>query len=100
MSVATFLRQFQQEEEGNSLLDNVNLWFSSYLSISISSRDDRNTIMQIIAQLMPTIGNINSIQMCHCHLYYLFGLHDFEALRNYAKPLKDMLIKTRILDIK
>jgi hypothetical protein len=63
MSVATFLRQFQREEEGNSLLDNVNLWFSSYLSISISSRDDRNTIMQIIAQLMPTIGNINSIHM-------------------------------------
>jgi hypothetical protein len=62
MSVASFLRQFQrEEEEGNSLLENVNLWFSSHLSLS--PRDDRNTLMQIIAQILPSIGNINSIHM-------------------------------------
>jgi hypothetical protein len=95
MSVANFLRQFQREQqEGDSLLDNVNLWFSSHLSISL--RDDQNTLMQIIAQILPSIGNINSIHMCH--LYYFFGLHDFEGV--HPKPLKEMLTKTRILDSK
>jgi hypothetical protein len=96
MSVANFLRKFQQEEVGNSLLDNANLWFDSRLSLS--PRNDRNTLMQIIAQLMPTIGNINSIHMCHLH--YMFGRHDFGLVHNYAKPLKEMLTKTRILDSK
>jgi hypothetical protein len=90
--VANFLRQFQrEEEEGNSLLDNVNLHFSSLLSIS--ARDYDNTLMQIIAQIMPTIGNINSIHMCH------FELPVFERVNNYAQPLMEMLTKTRLLDI-
>jgi hypothetical protein len=94
MSVANFLHQFQREEEvGNSLLDNVNLLFSSRLSLSPPDHD--NTLMKIMAQLMPTIGNINSIQMCY--ISHLFGLHNFEGVNNYAQPLKEMLTKTRIL---
>jgi hypothetical protein len=92
MSVANFLRQFQQEEQqqGNSLLDNVNLWFSS----SISARDD-NTI-----QLLPMIDNINCMSMRSLN-HMGFGRIGLERnnTASSSQLLTTMLTNARILEI-
>jgi hypothetical protein len=95
MSVANFLRQFQQEQQpGKSLLDNVNLWF-----YSLSPHDDNNTIMPILAQLMPMIGNINSIFICH-HLHHMeFRRVGLEPNNAASQLLTIMLTNARILEI-
>jgi hypothetical protein len=81
MSVANFLRHFQQEQQpaGNSLLDNVNLWIPSLLH-------DNTIIMPILAQMMPMIGKINSMSIRHLH-------HAASQL------LTTMLTNARILEI-
>jgi hypothetical protein len=100
MSVANFLRRFQfhqeQQQPGNSLLDNVNLWFSSFIT---PPRDD-NTIMLILAQLMPMIGNINSISICHLHHHMGFGPIGLVPNNADSQMMATMLTNARILQIR
>jgi hypothetical protein len=89
------MRHFQREQQpGNSLLDNVNLVFSS----TLSAHDD-NTIMPILAQLMPMIGNINSILIIHQlnHMEFRFPLTPKNAA---SQLLTTMLTNARILEIR
>jgi hypothetical protein len=95
MSVATFLRKLQQEQhqQGNSLLDNVNFWFPSSLSPL-----DRNCSMPYLAQLMPMIGNINSMSIWR--LYYMeFGQTGLGPNNAASQLLTTMLTNARILEI-
>jgi hypothetical protein len=91
-SVANVLRQFEQQEQpGNSLLDNVNLGFSSI------SPDD-NTIMPILAQLMLMIGNINSMSISNLH-HMAFGRVGLEPNNTASQLLTTMLTNAGILEI-
>jgi hypothetical protein len=91
MSVANFLRQFQQQK--NSLFDNVNLGFSPTLSPD-------NTIMPILAQLMPMIGNINSIFIRRQLNHMDFGRIGLEPNNAASQLLTTMLTNAKILEIK
>jgi hypothetical protein len=93
MSVANFLHQFQEQE--NSLLDNVNLWFSSS---TISPYHDIH-LLPILAQLMSMIGNINSVYMWTLN-FYEFGCGDLLGNNQFTQMMTTILTKTRILDIK
>jgi hypothetical protein len=93
-AVANFLRQFQQKQQpGNSLLDNVNLWIASPLS-----PHDHIHIMPILAQLMPMIGNINSMSIWRLH-HMGFGRVGLEPNNAASQLLTTMLTKARILKI-
>jgi hypothetical protein len=92
-SVANFLHQFQ--EPGNSLLDNMNLWFSSFLS-----PDDDNTYMPILTQLMPMIGNININSISIWRLHQEFGHSGLEPNNAASQLLTTILTKARILEIR
>jgi hypothetical protein len=95
-SVANFMRHFQREQQpGNSLLDNVNLVFSS----TLSAHDD-NTIMPILAQLMPMIGNINSIFIRRQLNHMDFGRIGLEPNNAASQLLTTMLTNAKILEIK
>jgi hypothetical protein len=76
----------------------VNLWFSSPLS---PHDDDHNIIMPILAQLMPMIGNINSMSIRHRH-HMEFGRYRLELNNAASQRLTTMLMLTnaRILEIR
>jgi hypothetical protein len=98
MSVANFLRQFQQEQQqqGNSLLDNVNLRLPAHLS----ARYD-NTIMPILAQLMLMIGNRNINSISFRDLYHRgIGCVGLETYNAAYQLLTTQLANARILDIR
>jgi hypothetical protein len=99
MSVANFLRQFQfqqeQQPQGNSLLDNVNLWFSS--SLSLSPCDD-NVIIPLLARVMPMVGNINYMSICHLN-HMEFGCVGLGPNDAASQLLTTMLTKARIMEI-
>jgi hypothetical protein len=74
----------------------VNLWFDSSLSTSGDS-----TIMPVLAQMMPMIGNINSTFMCH-HIEFGFselGLNN-AASQLLATMFPFLIKKSRILEIR
>jgi hypothetical protein len=98
-SVANFLHQFQQQgqQQGNSLLDNVNLWFP----YSLSPHDDNdNTIMPILAQLIPMIGigTINSMSIYNLH-HMGFGRNELGPNNAASQLLTTILTNARILEI-
>jgi hypothetical protein len=93
MSVVNFLRQFEQEQ--HQLLDNVNLWFTSY--ISLMPRDD-NPILPILAQLMTMIGSINSMSIRNLH-HMEFGRNGLEPNNTASQLLTTMFTNARILEI-
>jgi hypothetical protein len=95
MSVANFLRQFQREQQpGNSLLDHVNLCFR-FLSLH---DDNTINIMPILTQLMPMIGNINSMSMSDLH-HVGFGHSELGPNDAASQLLTTMLTNARILHI-
>jgi hypothetical protein len=95
-SVANFLRHFKQEQQGNSLLTNVNLWISSSSPLSLQ---ENTPIMPILAQLMPMVGNINSMSIWHLN-HMEFGCIELEPNNAHSQLLTTMLTKARILEIR
>jgi L-ribulose-5-phosphate 3-epimerase UlaE len=72
-------------------VDNVNLGFYSL-------RKDK-PIMPILTQLMPMIGNINSMSISKLR-HWEFGSAGSEPNKEASKLLTTMLTSARILDIK
>jgi hypothetical protein len=93
--VLNFLQKFHQHK--NALLANVNL--------SIKSDLPMNNLHQILAQILPLIGdNINSLQVYNNDLLgYSRLLNNIQRNGNndeFSELVTNMLTQTRILSIK
>jgi hypothetical protein len=93
--VLNFLQKFHQHK--NALLANVNL--------SIKSDLPMNNLHQILAQILPLIGdNINSLQLDNNDLLgYSRLLNNIQRNGNndeFSELVTNMLTQTRILSIK